>query len=290
ICARLDGLPLAIELAAARVKLLPPHALLSRLDQRFKLLSGGARDAPARQQTMRATIDWSYHLLDKGEQRLFARLGVFVGGWTLEAAEAVCNADGDLGLDVFDRLAALLNKSLLKQQAGAAGEPRFTMLETLREYALERLEQSGEAETIRHRHADCFVALAETAEPHLFEPNPRVWLDRIAVEYDNLRGAQAWALAQEDAEIGVRLAVALLWFWNQRGYSTSEVRGWLEAALEPARSLGQPLAALRAEALCARGFMEEHHHVEHAIALLEESLALFQELGDRAGMARTLLY
>jgi predicted ATPase/DNA-binding CsgD family transcriptional regulator len=293
ICQRLDGLPLAIELAAARVKLLPPQALLARLDQRFKVLTGGARDVPARQQTMRTTIDWSYHLLDEGQQRLFARLGVFVGGCTLEAAEAVCNPDGDLPLDVFDGLAALLDKSLLKQQAAAAPtgetEPRFVMLETIRAYALERLEQSGEANTIRHRHAECFLALAETAETQVLGPHQRVWLDRIAVEYDNLRAAQAWALAQEDAEIGVRLAVALHRFFGFCGYYSSEPRGWLEAALERARGLGQPLAPLRAQALRALGSIEETRHVEHGIALLEESLALSQELGDRAGMARTLL-
>src|SRR5262249_17570013 len=204
---------------AAQKGLPPPQALLARLNQTLKLLTGGARDAPARQQTMRATIDWSYQLLDEGEQRLFARLGVFVGGCTLATAEAVCNADGDLGLDVFDGLAALLDKSLLKQQAAAAPtgetEPRFLMLETIRGYALERLEQSGEADTIRHRHAECFLALAEAAKSHRFGPDQRVWFDRIAVEQDNLRGAQAWALAQEDAEIGVRLAVALLWFWRE---------------------------------------------------------------------------
>ncbi|HEU5099031.1 MAG TPA: LuxR C-terminal-related transcriptional regulator, partial [Roseiflexaceae bacterium] len=200
---------------------------------------------------------------------------------------------GDLSMGVLDGLAALVDKSLLKQQAGVAlrgeTEPRFTMLETIREYALERLEQSGEADTIRHRHAECFLALAETAEPQYYGPHRRVWVHRIAVEYDNLRAAQT-AIAQKETEIGVRLPVALHSFWETYEYFDSELRGWLEAALERARGMGQPLAALRARALCALGHLEEHAHAEHGIALLEESLALLQELGDRAGMARTLLY
>src|SRR5262249_47629705 len=149
ICRRLDGLPLAIELGAARVKLLPPQSPLGRLDETFKVLTVGARESPTRQQTMRATIDWSYQLLEAGEQTLFARLGVFVGGWTLEAAQAVCNVDGDLPFDVLDGLVALLDKSLVKQEEGTDGEPRFTMLETLREYALGQLAASAQAEALR---------------------------------------------------------------------------------------------------------------------------------------------
>jgi predicted ATPase len=153
ICYRLDGLPLAIELAAARVKLFAPQALLARLSSPLRLLTGGPRDLPARQRTLRNTIDWSYHLLDADEQTLFARLGVFVGGCTLEAVDAVCNAGGDLPMDIIDGIAALVDQSLLRQDEGGDGEPRFTMLETIREYALERLETCGESESMRRRHA-----------------------------------------------------------------------------------------------------------------------------------------
>ena len=161
ICYRLDGLPLAIELAAARVKLFPPQALLERLGSRLKFLTGGARDLPTRQQTIHNTIQWSYHLLDEREKILFARLGAFVGGCTLEAAEAVCNADNALPLDVVDGIAALVDQSLLRQDEGPGGTPRFVMLETIREYALERLEQRGEVEAVRRWHAEYFLALAE---------------------------------------------------------------------------------------------------------------------------------
>ena len=163
ICRRLDGLPLAIELAAARVKLLAPQAMLARLERRLPLLTGGARDLPERQRTLRDTIAWSYDLLDEPERRLFRRLAVFVGGCTLEAAEAVCNADGDLGIDVFDGIASLVDKSLLRQEDGPDGEPRFTMLETIREYGLEQLQASGEEAAIRRRHLAWFSDFATVA-------------------------------------------------------------------------------------------------------------------------------
>jgi predicted ATPase/transcriptional regulator with XRE-family HTH domain len=167
ICERLDGLPLAIELAAARSRHFAPEALLARLASRLRTLTGGARDRPARHQTIRAAIDWSYNLLAPDEQRLFWRLAVFVGGWTLEAAEAVCNREGDLALDMLEGLQSLADKSLLRQEMGSDGEPRFRRLETIREYAREHLEESGEAEELRQRHAAYFLALAERAEPEL---------------------------------------------------------------------------------------------------------------------------
>ncbi len=167
ICVRLDGLPLAIELAAARIKLLSPQAMLTRLEHRLELLAGGARDLPARQQTLRSTIDWSYSLLDPAEQRLFARLAVFVGGRTLEAIEAVCNAEGNLLIDSFDGVASLLDKSLLRQKERPDGEPRFVMLETIHEYARERLEASGEMEVLRRRHTEYFLALVEAVKREL---------------------------------------------------------------------------------------------------------------------------
>jgi predicted ATPase/class 3 adenylate cyclase len=307
ICQRLDGLPLAIELAAARVKLLPAQGLLARLDQRLQLLTGGARDLPARQQTIRAAIDWSYDLLSPAEQALFRRLGVFVGGWTLEAAEAVCAGVGswesEAGVDsptpnsqlptpILDGLAALVDKSLLKQGEGAAGEPRFTMLETIRAYALERLEQSGEAETLRRRHAAYFLALAEAAEPQLFGPALRTRLRRLEAELDNLRAVLAWSLsAQGDVELGLRLAGALGVFWNRRGY-TSETRAWLEGLLAPSAGAIPPLrASVRAKPLswlgAALAFQGDYGR---ATPLIEESLGLWREIGDRDGMATALVY
>jgi predicted ATPase len=197
ICARLDGLPLAIELAAARIKLFPPQALLTRLNSRLTLLAAGARNLPARHQTIRTTIDWSYQLLDAGEQSLFARLGVFVGGWTFEAAEAVCNVDGKLGLDVVDGIAALLEQSLVRQSEELDSEPRFTMLETIREYALEQLVARGEAEMVQRQHAEFFLALAEQAEPQLFSTLRAHWLERLEREHDNLRAALRWFIDQQ---------------------------------------------------------------------------------------------
>jgi predicted ATPase/class 3 adenylate cyclase len=286
ICQRLDGLPLAIELAAARVKLLPTQALLARLDQTLKLLTGGARDAPTRQRTMRATIDWSYHILDAGEQTLFARLGVFVGGCTLEAAEAVCNADGDLSMDVLDGMAALVDKSLLKQEEGVAGEPRFTMLETLHAYALERLELSGQAEAVCQQHAQYYLALVERAEHKFRGPEARTWMDRLEYDYENLRAALNWSQATSDrAEYGVRLASALWWFWDQR--SVVEGETWLNHVLShPDETIR---LAVRAKALTAAShFAMMRSNPDQALVLAQEALAHAQEAGDRTRIAWAL--
>ena len=185
ICARLDGLPLAIELAAARIKLLPPSSILARLTNRLKLLTGGARDLPERQRTLRGAIEWSHTLLDEGEKTLFARMAIFSGGRTLEAIEAVCDAQGDLPMDAFDSVSSLVDKSLLRQEEGPEGEPRFMMLETIQEYAREKLRESGEAEEIGHAHARHFLGLAEEAE--LTGPEQAWWLERLEAEHDNLR-------------------------------------------------------------------------------------------------------
>ena len=185
ICARLDGLPLAIELAAARIKLLPPSSILARLTNRLKLLTGGARDLPERQRTLRGAIEWSHTLLDEGEKTLFARMAIFSGGRTLEAIEAVCDAQGDLPMDAFDGVSSLVDKSLLRQEEGPEGEPRFMMLETIHEYAREKLRESGEAEEIGHAHARHFLGLAEEAE--LTGPEQAWWLERLEAEHDNLR-------------------------------------------------------------------------------------------------------
>ena len=184
ICARLDGLPLAIELAAARLKVLSPSSLLTRLASRLHVLTGGARDLPQRQQTLRATIDWSYDLLSPAEQKLFRRLSVFVGGCNLEGVEAVCYTKSDLEVDLLDVMASFVDKSLLQQFEQANGESRFSMLETIREYALEKLEASGEAEQMQRHHAAYFLAFAEEAEPHLHGPQPAEWLKRLEEEHE----------------------------------------------------------------------------------------------------------
>ena len=226
LCARLDGLPLAIELAAARTKLLPPTALLSRLGNRLELLTGGRRDAPQHQQTLRMTLDWSYDLLDPDAQRLFARLGVFAGGCTLPSAEAVCDGDGS----VLEGLAALVDESLVAQRETVAGEPRFSMLEIVREYALERLSTSGEGEETRRRHLEHFVVFAEQAEPELIGADQIEWLDRVDHEHDNLRAALAYALETADSSSALRLVVGVRRFWHIHGY-LAEGRQVLESAL-----------------------------------------------------------
>ncbi|MDQ5852660.1 MAG: tetratricopeptide repeat protein, partial [Chloroflexota bacterium] len=285
ICFRLDGLPLAIELAAARIKLLPPPALLARLQHRLKFLTGGARDLPARQQTLRSTIDWSYGLLEADEQTFFARLAVFVGGCTVEAAEAVCNGDGDLPLDILDGLASLLDKSLLRQTEAEDGESRFTMLETIREYALERLLASGESEPLRQRHAGYYLELAEQAEPALRGPQQKVWLDRLEAEHGNLRAALGWTLEQEEIETALRLAGAVWQFWHMRGH-LAEGRRWLEQAL--ARDSAAP-ASVRAKVFSGAGSLAYlQGDYARAAALHEQSLALYREAGDKWGTAFAL--
>jgi predicted ATPase/Tfp pilus assembly protein PilF len=230
ICRRLDGLPLALELAAARVKLLQPQAILARLDDKLKLLTGGARDLPARHQTLRNTLEWSYDLLNQDEKILYARLGVFVGGFTLEAAEAVCNQDGKL--DILESLTSLVNNSLLRQEDTADGEPRFRMLETIRVYALERLAESEEMVSLQAQHAQYFGNIILTqAGPGLYSTNALHWLNWIEREVDNLRVTLSWSLAAtERAEFGAGLVWSLIWFCYRRGY-LSEGRMWTKRLL-----------------------------------------------------------
>ncbi len=285
ICQRLDGLPLAIELAAARLKLLSPEALSSRLDRRLPLLTGGPRDRPAHQQTVRNTIAWSYQLLNAGAQTLFRRLAVFAGGWTLDAAEAICHGDGDLPMDVLDGLAALVDQSLV-QHTEIDGPPRFHMLETIREYALEQLAASGEENTIRRRHAVYSVALAEQAEPLLQGPDQRIWLDRLDIEHGNLRAALGWMLERGELELGLRLSAALWRFWLLHGY-VSEGQQWLE------RALAQPnerIVALRVKALYRLAYFGWWHGSDCAQtgALAEECRTLARDLGDRQSVAWAL--
>jgi predicted ATPase/DNA-binding XRE family transcriptional regulator len=285
ICARLDGLPLAIELAAARIKLLPPQTLLARLHNRLNILTCGPVDMHARHRTLRDTIDWSYYLLEPGEQTLLVRMAIFQGGCSLEAAEMVCNGEGDLPLDVLHGLASLLDKNLLRQAEAADGEPRFTMLETIKEYALERLAQSRESELLWQRHAEHYVKLAEQIELELRGAQQAAWLQRLEQEHDNLRTALQWALDKGASETCTRLGRALWFFWLVRGHFT-EGRHWLEAILSCA---GSTDSNERAKVLLGAGVLaREQGDCSHAVTLLEESLQLCRKLGDKGGVAETL--
>jgi predicted ATPase/class 3 adenylate cyclase/DNA-binding CsgD family transcriptional regulator len=283
ICTRLDGLPLAIELAAARIKLLPPPALLARLGQRLAMLTSGVRDAPARQQTLRKTIDWSYQLLDADERRLFRRLSVFIGGCTLEAIEAMCAAldTQTPAVSVLDGVASLIDKSLLPQIEQEAAEPRVVMLETIREYGRETLEASEEAEVTQRAHAAYYLALAEAAEQTWNGPQQAVWFARLEQEHDNLRAAMNWLLEQREAEMALRLGTALWWFWYAQAHLHE---GWneLSRALEKSEGVAAPL---RARALWATGSLAGSlGYVERGEDLCQESLALFREIRDTQGM------
>jgi predicted ATPase/class 3 adenylate cyclase len=325
ICERLDGLPLAIELAAARIKLLPPRVLLERLGNRLKILTGGARNLPERQRTLRNAIEWSYGLLDEGEKLLFGRLGVFSGGVTLEAIQAVCDARGDLPADVLDGASSLLDKSLLRQEEGAGGEPRFVMLETIHEFANVKLEDSGEAEELRRLHTEFFLALSEEAEPGLKGPEQEMWLERLEPEHNNMRAALSWVIGRGESELGLRFAGALWRFWWMRGYF-DEGRRWLEEILAQNEGApaprGKALEGLswlshlqgdldRAEAVAEEGLelsaeagvetstvaslrgtlgdvVRSRGEHERAKELFEESVRLYREIGDRWGVAWSL--
>ncbi len=284
ICRRLDGLPLAIELAAARVKLLSPQAILGRLEKRLDLLTGGAHDLPTRQRTLRDAIDWSYNLLEPSEQALLARLGVFAGGCSLEVADSVCGNKMNLG-EVFEGLASLVDKSLVRQSDGADGEPRFGLLETIREYALERLEAEGELEELRRRHAERYLELVLAAEPELTRANQALWLVRLDEENDNIRAALSWTISSGEVELGLQLAGALVRFWSTRGLM-GEGRRWLGEAL--AASEGVPAATL-AKAHFAAGYaaLGEGDFMP-AKEAFDRSLELAQEVGDRSAEAATL--
>jgi predicted ATPase/class 3 adenylate cyclase/DNA-binding CsgD family transcriptional regulator len=285
ICVRLDGLPLAIELAAARITLLPPQALLARLGQRLALLTGGVRDAPARQHTLRSTIAWSYDLLEDEEQRLFRRLCVFVGGMTLSAVEAVSAALGEESGSVLDGIASLIDKSLLRQSEPHGEQPRFVMLETIREYGWEALSASGEAETTRQAHAAYYLALAKEAAPKLLGPQLAQWMRWLELEHDNLRAAMNWLLERGEAAMALRMGAALALFWELH-YSFHE--GWnvLSRALEASEEVPE---RVRARGLVAAGWMALRlGHFERAEMLCQESLALFRSIGDRAGMGHAV--
>jgi predicted ATPase/class 3 adenylate cyclase len=282
ICRRLDGLPLAIELAAARTRLLPPVSLLGRLEHRLPLLTGGPRDLPARQQTLRDAIGWSYDLLAPDEQVLFRRLSVFQGGWGLEGAEGVC--DGDRAIAVLDGLSSLAAQSLVRREDGTEEGTRLAMLETIREYGLERLDASGEADAVRRRHANCYVGLVEQAAPQLYGREQLAWMARLEAEHDNLRAALRWVADRDEAELGLRLGASLWRFWQVRGHYT-EGRERLAALLgspsEPAH------AALRAEVLAGLGaLLTDQGDYGAAHTSFEEGMAIWQRLGDERGTAR----
>ena len=324
ICRRLDGLPLAIELAAARVTLLPPAELLARLERRLPLLTRADADAPARQRTMRDAIAWSHDLLAPGEQVLFRRLAVFAGGFTLEVAEVVA---GEAGGDALEGLGALVDQSLVRRQADAGGEPRYAMLETVREYGLEMLEASGEAADAGRRHAAYYLALAERLAPVHVGPHPVAWLDRLAADHDNLRAAFELLCRAEAAEECLRLAAACGFYWFRRGH-IGEGRARLGRALalagpEPTAAKGRalrwaaelalwggdlPAAATlgregqavwdtvgdprgRVLALHVLALVEQHHgRWDAAAALFGEELAYWRELGETGAVGVVLMF
>jgi predicted ATPase/class 3 adenylate cyclase len=323
ITARLDGLPLAIELAATRTKVLTPEQMLPRLQSRLSILTSGVRTLPQRQRTLRDAIAWSYDLLDEAERRLFAQLSVFTGGWTLESAEAVCHPEP--GLDLLDGVASLVDKSLVRRADPSDGQPRFSTLETIREFGQEQLEASGELDGLLRRHAEHFLGLALEAEPHLIADDQGPWLDRCDREHPNIRAALRWAIESGEADRALEAAGALWRFWQQRGH-LAEGRAWFEEIL--AMPSGQGTTAARATALIGAGgvawwqqdrgaagtyyeeavaierelgdpartaealynyaFVVAGDDLESAAQLLEESLGLFRRVGDERGVAQVL--
>jgi predicted ATPase len=285
ICARLDGLPLAIELAAARVKVLSPSAMRTRLASRLQLLTGGARDLPQRQQTLRAAFDWSHDLLSAAEQKLFRRLSVFVGGCTLEGVEAVCDTKGDLELDLLDGMSSMVDKSLLQQFEQANGEPRFLMLETIREYAREKLEASGEDAATKRAHAAYCLVLAEEAAAESGAEGAEGG-ERIALEHDNFRAGLERLIETGDADWGLRLGTALFRFWESREY-LAEGRDMLAKVLKIAGAAAPTKA--RARAVFSAGVLAAAQgDFAAADALMMESLEIGRQLGDTQGVAVTV--
>lgn len=285
IVRRLDGLPLAVELAAAWVRVLPPAALLARLDRRLPLLADGAHDRPNRQRTLLQTIAWSYDLLGPAEQALFRRLGVFAEGWTVAAAEMVCGAPPRTADDLLQGIASLVDHSLVHPIEPSPDDPRFGMLDTIRDFALERLEESGQAKETYRRHALFCLGLAEWAAAAGWTAEQRPRLARLAADYANVRAALAWAFEGGDIQIGVQLATAMAQFWFVRG-PLSEGHDWLQRALQAV--VPGEASVRRAKALFAAGLIAARQDLPRAEALLEESLGLWQTLEDRRGEAESL--
>ena len=284
ICRRLDGLPLAIELAAARGKLFTPKVLLARLEKKLELLTGGARDLPERQQTLKNTIDWSYNLLSEAQQWLLMRLAVFDGDASLEAAEQVCT--GIAQTEVMDGLAALIDQSLMRQVETPDGEVRFRMPETIREYAVEKLSEQGDRVDVQRAHAEYFLTMAEQSEAGLNGPEQNHWLDLLEVEHNNLRAALRFLLAERSTEKALRLAVSLSRFWHMKG-NLREAQGWLEQVLALPR---HPVALMHEAAKAYRNlslaFLRQGD-LENAEVAGREALRLFEETKDEPGAALT---
>ncbi|MDE3091423.1 MAG: tetratricopeptide repeat protein, partial [Chloroflexota bacterium] len=288
VCRRLDGIPLAIELAAARVKTLSVEEIAARLNDCFDLLTGGSRTALPRHQTLRASMDWSHALLTVSEQILFRRLSVFAGGWTLSAAQVVGGRDSSASDQILDLLSSLVNKSLVVAEE-QDGQTRYRMLEAIQQYARAELAESREAQMTQSRHLEFFVQLAEEAEPKLASAEQKVWLDRLAAESDNWRAALRWATQSRELELGLRLAGALWRYWDRCG-DLSEGRGWLERLLTLAANDARAnLLPARAKGLHGLGVMaHDQGDYEQARSLYEQALTLRQELGDGLGVAALL--
>ena len=294
ICHRLDGIPLAIELAAGKIRVLGVEQIARRLDDRFKLLTGGRRTALERHQTLRAAVDWSYNLLPPDEQTLFRRLAVFLDGWTLEAVEAICGVGTDSGIlssdNVPDLLEGLINKSLVITE-DERGTYRYRMLETIHQYASEKLVESGESDAIRDSHVSYFLNLAETAASHLIRPEQLAWLPLLDADYDNLRLAFEWSLSREKVELALNLCAELLWFWEIRGY-WQEGLSWLIKALAlPFSNADRSTAISRVRALNTRAQLEwQLGNMEGMRSPAEESLALALEVSDKKDIAIARYY
>jgi predicted ATPase/DNA-binding CsgD family transcriptional regulator len=287
ICVRLEGLPLAIELAAARIKLLTPQILLTRLSSRLDTLKGGAHDLPPRQRTLRSTIEWSYNLLNEGEKILFARLAIFRGGCSLDAIEAVCSEN--LPLDVFDGVASLVDKSLVQQKESAGGEPRFVMLEMIQEYAREQLNASGEALTMQRCHTEYFVQMTERAQPELRRSGFPYWMDRLESDADNLRVALEWSLEENgDVVLGLRLVASLRDFWIMSSHFV-QGENWTQRALSKATDAP---AELRVAALTTAGIVLYYSSHERALQkqVLQEAVELARAVDDRLNLAWALIW
>ena len=285
ICSRLDGLPLAIELAAARTKLLSPTAILDRLQSRLQLLTSGALDLPERQQTLRNTIDWSHDLLNEAEQKLFRRLAVFVGGCTMEGGEAVCNTRYDLGIDLFDGLSSLLDKNLIQRAEQHDSEARFTMLDTIREYAIERLSSNGEDRASRRAHAAYCLVIAEEGNPELSPVERAAWLSRCDLEIDNFRSALDWLFETQDLDWALRLCMALFRFWDMREH-LAEGRSHLEKVL---RLAGDGYLPERARIGIFLGALSTAlGDFPAARRFSQQSLKLYEALQDHRGIAASL--
>ena len=284
ICRRLDGIPLAIELGASRIKALGVEQIAGRLDDRFRILTGGSRTALPRHQTLRSLIDWSYSLLSEPERAMFRKLAVFAGGWTLEAAEAVCVGEGIGASDALELLTHLVEKSLVVADAQAMA-PRYHMLETICQYAREKLEEANDAELVSDRHLAYFLSFAEAAEPHFFHPDQLRWYATTDAELDNVRTALEWSLAHARAESGMRLASALHRYWVARLY-WREATGWFERLL--ALPAANPRNALRAKTLFASGHITNYYDSTAAQRLTEESLRMSRAIDDKHGIVNAL--